>query len=209
MSETSDFDPQEVAMPRTRPLTLLLVLASAAFAGTATFDLARAAPQDQGTSMGGMSMPGMSMGGKKVGSPVDASALGIKGEMHFTVYVLPGGNGLGFTGPDNAHHDTMVPSSFVLRKGARVTFTVINVDDMKHSITAPGLGVNITIKAGVERKNGTIAPSTTTYSFIPAKAGQFRWYCLFPCDMPQHWAMSASYDGPDRDGFMAGVIRVL
>ena len=138
-----------------------------------------------------------------VSQPV-LSALGIKRETHFTVYVLPGSNGVGFTGPDKAHHDTMVPSSFVLRKGTRVTFTVVNLDDMKHSITAPGLGVNIIIKAGVERKNGTIAPSTTTYTFIPAKAGEFRWYCVFPCDMPQHWAMSASYDGPDRDGFMAG-----
>jgi hypothetical protein len=209
MPATSDFDSKEVAMPRTRSLTLLLALTGTAFAGTATFDLARAAPQNQGTSMSGMSMPGMSKGGKKVGSPADASALGIEGETHFTVYVLPGSNGLGFTGPDKTHHDTMVPSGFALRKGARVTFTVVNLDDMKHSITAPGLGVNITIKAGADRKNGTIAPSTTTYSFIPAKAGEFRWYCVFPCDMPQHWAMSASYDGPGRDGFMAGVIRVL
>jgi heme/copper-type cytochrome/quinol oxidase subunit 2 len=153
----------------------------------------------------------MDMGGKKAGSQatVNVSALGIEAETHITVYVLPGTNGLGFTGPDNAHHDTMVPSSFVLRKGARVSVTVVNLDDMKHSITAPGLGVSIMIKAGVDRKNGSIAPSTTRYTFTPAKAGEFRWYCVFPCDMPQHWAMSASYDGPGRDGFMAGIIRVL
>jgi len=193
-------------MPRNRSPSLLLALAGAAVLGTAWLHLARAAPQDQG-----MSMPGMDMGGKKVGSrqAADVAALGIKGETHITVYVLPGSNGLGFTGPDHAHHDTMVPSSFVLRKGVRVTFTVTNLDDMRHSITAPGLGVNIIIKAGVDRKNGTIAPSTTTYSFVPAKAGEFRWHCIFPCDMPRHWAMSASYDGPDRDGFMAGIIRVL
>lgn len=203
-------------MLRTRSLILLLALASAAFVGMAGFRLARAAPQDKGMSMGGMSMggmsmSGMSMAGKKVGSQstADVSALGIAGQTHITVYVLPGSNGLGFTGRDKVHHDTMVPSSFVLREGSRVTFTVINLDDMKHSITAPGLGVNINIKAGVDRKNGTIAPSTTTYTFIPGKAGEFRWYCVFPCDMPQHWAMSASYDGPDRDGFMAGIIRVL
>jgi heme/copper-type cytochrome/quinol oxidase subunit 2 len=183
-------------MPPTRSLILLLALASAAFVGMAGLDLARAAPQDQG----------MSMGGKKAGSQ---PAVDVSGQTHITVYVLPGSNGLGFTGPDKAQHDTMVPSSFVLRRGSRVTVTVINLDDMKHSISAPGLGVNIIIKAGVDRKNGTIAPSTTTYSFIPAKAGEFRWYCVFPCDMPQHWAMSASYDGPDRDGFMAGIIRVL
>ncbi|MFZ0499141.1 MAG: hypothetical protein WAU49_08925 [Steroidobacteraceae bacterium] len=193
-------------MPRPHSLPLLLALAGAACLGATGVHPARAAPQGQG-----MSMPGMHMGGKEVGSQpaVDVSALGITGQMHITVYVLPGSNGLGFTGPDKAHHDTVVPSGIVLRKGVRVTFAVINLDDMKHSITAPGLGVSIIIKAGVERKNGTIAPSTTIYTFIPAKAGEFRWYCVFPCDMPQHWAMSASYDGPGRDGFMAGVIRVL
>ena len=198
-------------MPRIRSLSLLATLIGTAFFGATAFHAAQAAPHEQGTSMPGMSMPGMDVGSKKVGSQAaaDASAFGIKGETHITLYVLPGTNGLGFTGPDKAHHDTMVPSGFVLRKGARITLTVINLDDMKHSITAPGLGVNIMIRAGVDRKNGTIAPSTTTYSFVPTKAGEFRWYCVFPCDMPQHWAMSASYDGPDRDGFMAGIIRVL
>jgi heme/copper-type cytochrome/quinol oxidase subunit 2 len=192
-------------MPHARSLTLL-ALASAGVLSATGIHIVRAAPQDQG-----MSMPGMDMGGRRVGSQqaADAAALGIKGETHVTIYVLPGSNGLGLVGPDQAHHDTMVPSSFVLRKGVRVTFTVINLDDMKHSITAPGLGVNLVIKAGLDRKNGTIVPSTTTYTFIPAKAGEFRWYCVFPCDMPRHWAMSASYDGPDRDGFMAGIVRVL
>lgn len=192
-------------MPRTRSPSLIFALAAAAALGALGLHLAPAAAQDQG-----MSMPGMDMGGKKVGSqPADASALGIRAQTHVTVYVLPGSSGLGFAGPDKAHHDTMVPSSFVLRKGTRVTFTVVNLDDMKHSISAPGLGVNIIVNAGVDRKNGTIAPSTTTYTFTPAKAGEFRWYCVFPCDMPLHWAMTASYDGPDRDGFMAGIIRVL
>jgi heme/copper-type cytochrome/quinol oxidase subunit 2 len=125
------------------------------------------------------------------------------------VYVLPGGSGFGFTGPDKAHHDTVVPSSFVLRKGVPVIITVVNLDNMRHSITAPGLGVNIIVKPGGDRRNGAVAPGSITYTFIPAKAGQFRWFCVFPCDMPQHWAMSASYDGPGRDGFMAGIIRVL
>jgi hypothetical protein len=198
---------ERVAMASTRSLSLLFAFAGTVLFGAAGLHAARAAPQDQG--MAAMPMAGMNMGGKKVASQPAASALGIKGETRITVYVLPGTNGLGFTGPDKAHHDTMVPSGFVLRKGARVTLTVVNLDDMKHSITAPGLGVNIIVEAGVERKNGTIAPTTTTFTFVPARAGEFRWYCVFPCDMPQHWAMSASYDGPDRDGFMAGIIRVL
>lgn len=198
-------------MLRTRSPCLVLVLASTAFLAQAVFHAAFAASQDQGMSMLPMSHGAMSMGAREVGDQplVDVSGIGVAGPEHITVYVLPGGGGLGFTGPDKAHHDTMVPSSFVLAKGVPVSLTVINLDDMRHSITAPGLGVNIIVKPGVKRRNGAVAPSTTTYTFTPAKAGEFRWFCAFPCDMPQHWAMSPSYDGPDRDGFMAGIIRVL
>jgi len=175
--------------------------AGAVLLGAAGVPTAWAGSVDHGRAMTMPSDGAMSMGGPTVGSQpaFDASASRITGPQHITVYVLPGGNGLGFTGPDMAHHDTVVPSSFVLRKGVAVTFTVINFDDMHHSITAPG----------IDRRNGAITPSTTTYTFTPTKAGQFRWFCVFPCDMPTHWAMSASYDGPDRDGFMAGIIRVL
>lgn len=198
-------------MLRTRPLRLVFVLAKATLLAVAAFYPVFAASQDQGMAMNAMSHGAMSMGGRKEGGQpaVDVSGLGITGEQRITVYVLPGGSGLGFTGPDKLHHDTVVPSSFVLRKGVPVVVTVINLDDMRHSITAPGLGVNIIIKPGSARRNGTVTPSSTTYTFTPGKVGQFRWFCIFPCDMPQHWAMSADYDGPDRDGFMAGIIRVL
>jgi heme/copper-type cytochrome/quinol oxidase subunit 2 len=194
-------------MTRIRSLLPLPALAGSVLLVTMDLNPAWGAQQDQG--MAGMSMPGMNMGGKRVGNRagIDASALGIPN--HITIYVLPDANSLGFIGPDKAHHDTMVPSSFVLRKGARVTVTVVNLDEMKHSITAPGLGINFIIEAGVARKNGTIAPTATTFTFVPTRAGEFRWYCVFPCDMPGHWAMTASYDGPDRDGFMAGIFRVL
>lgn len=198
-------------MIRTRSRFLLPGLAGAAFLAAAGCGPAWGALRNQGMSMGAMAHGSMSMDGRKGGTTqaAHASALGIIAARHVIVYVLPGANGLGFTGPDKAHHDTMVPSSFVLRKGVAVTFTVINLDDMSHSITAPGLGINIIVKPGIDRSNGTVAPRTTTYTFTPAKAGEFRWYCVFPCDMPTHWAMSASYDGPDQDGFMAGIIRVL
>ncbi len=197
----SGTDSQEVAVLRVHSLSPVFALVGAAFLGVVGFHPVLAATHGQG----------MSMDGRKSGSQpaIDASALGITGAQHITVYVLPGGNGLGLTGPDKAHHDTMVPSSFVLWKGIPVTFTVINFDAMSHSITAPGLGVNIIVKPGVELRNCAVAPSTTTYTFIPANAGEFRWFCVVPCDMPTHWAMSASYDGPGRDGFMAGMIRVL
>lgn len=205
------YRPTGNAMLDTRSLLRVLALASAALFSAAAYPSAWAGTQEQGMSMAGMSQDdmSMSMGARKGTRQPAAAALGIRGAQRITVYVLPGANGLGFTGPDKAHHDTMVPSSFVLRKGVPVTFTVINLDDMRHSISAPGLGVNITIKPGVDRKDGGIAPTKTTFTFTPAKAGEFRWYCLFPCDMPTHWAMSASYDGPGQNGFMAGVIRVL
>lgn len=207
-------------MLRTRSLALILALTGAIFLGATGSRPAGAATQGQSTSMtgmagmagmAGMSQGAMSMGDPKGGSPppADPAALGITGTQHITVYVLPGANGLGFTGPDETHHDTFVPSSFVLRKGVPVILTVINLDDMNHSITAPGLGLNIIVKPGIDQRNGAVAPRTTTYTFTPAKAGEFRWFCVFPCDMPTHWAMSASYDGRDRDGFMAGIIRVL
>ena len=207
-------------MPAMRPFRLTLALAGAGILCLVGCHVVRAAswaqqPPMNGTARGEMPSS-MSMGPKSVTArnapkrPRAAiAALGIAGEQHITVYVLPGGNGLGFSGPDGNHHDTMVPSSFVMRQGVPVTFTVINLDDMSHTITVPGLGVNIVIKPGIDGRDGAVSPSRTVYTFTPARAGEFRWFCVIPCDMPTHWAMSASYDGPDRDGFMAGIIRVL
>jgi heme/copper-type cytochrome/quinol oxidase subunit 2 len=126
---------------------------------------------------------------------------------HYTLYVLPGN--MGFVGPDKAHHDTIAPSDFVLKAGVPVTFTVINFDDGGHSITAPALGVNIKIKPGIDEANGGIKPVATTYTFTPTKKGEFHWNCMVMCDGPSHWAMSAGFDGPGRDGYMAGWFKVL
>lgn len=195
-------------MSRIRAHPRILATLTAAALGLAN-QSALAARSDRGMSMNGMSQGAKPASAASRSATVAASALRIAGVEHLTVYVLPGGGGLGFVGPDKAHHDTVVPSSFVLRRGVPVTVTVINFDDMRHSITAPGLGIDIVIKPGLLRKGGHITPVTTTYIFTPTRVGEFRWFCLFPCDMPSHWAMSASYDGPDRDGFMAGIFRVL
>ena len=146
-----------------------------------------------------------------------AAALKPPASEHITVYVLPGK--MGFVGPDHHHHDTMAPSVFVLWKGVPVTMTVVNYDDGAHAIAAPDLGVVITIKPGTREKKAVdvepegkhphIMPSVTTVTFTPKKAGTFRWFCTHMCDGPSHWSMSAGYDGPAQDGFMAGFFRVL
>jgi heme/copper-type cytochrome/quinol oxidase subunit 2 len=139
-------------------------------------------------------------------SAVTAAFQGVT-KQHYTVYVLPGG--MGETGPDKAHHDMIAPSDFVLRAGVPVTLTIVNFDDGNHTITSPALGLNIMIKAGIDEPDGSIKPVTTTMTFTPKKAGQYRWNCMVMCDGPSHWAMSAGFDGPGQDGFMAGWFIVL
>lgn len=137
-----------------------------------------------------------------------ASAFSGVTSQHYTLYVLPGG--MGFMGPGNRHHDTIAPSSFVLKAGVPVTFTVINFDDGGHTITATGLGVNMIIKPGTDEADGSIKPAVTTYTFTPDKKGQFHWFCAQTCDGPDHWAMSVAPNGlPGRDGYMGGWISVL
>ncbi len=139
-------------------------------------------------------------------SAVSAAFAGVTSQ-HYTVYVLPGG--MGFVGPDGQHHDTIAPSFFVLKVGVPVTFTVINFDDGSHSMSAPGLGMNIMIKPGTDEADGSIKPAVTTYTFTPSKAGEFKWNCMMQCDGPSHWSMSAGFDGPGQDGFMGGLIKVF
>ncbi len=137
-----------------------------------------------------------------------ASAFSGVTSQNYTVYVLPGD--MGFMGPSNRHHDTIAPSSFVLKVGVPVTFTVVNFDDGGHSMTSTGLGMNIMIKPGTDEADGSIKPTVTTYTFTPTKKGAFHWNCMERCDGPDHWAMSTAPNGnPGRDGYMGGWIRVL
>ncbi|MDE1895856.1 MAG: hypothetical protein KGH91_02145 [Rhodospirillales bacterium] len=139
-------------------------------------------------------------------SAVQSAFAGVS-QQHYTVYVLPGP--MGFVGPDKQTHDSIAPSTFVLKVGTPVTFTVVNFDDGSHTITAPGLGVNIVIKPGTDEADGSIKPAVTTYTFTPTKKGLFHWNCMMTCDGPSHWAMSAGFDGPGRDGYMGGTFNVL
>lgn len=81
-------------------------------------------------------------------------------------------------GADGKYHDAFIPANFTVKAGQKITVTVYNYDDMKHSFTDPGLGVNATIAAGDEKQ-----ASKTTFTFTaPTKAGEYEWYCDFPCD---------------------------
>ena len=97
-------------------------------------------------------------------------------------------------GSDGNWHDAYLPANFTVEAGDVVHVTVYNYDDMPHSFTAPGLGVNKEIAAGSEEK-----PVKTTFTFhAPQKAGSYEWLCDLPCDP---WAMS-------HYGFMKGHVTV-
>ncbi len=100
----------------------------------------------------------------------------------------------GKKGSDGNWHDAFLPADFSVKAGATVHVTVYNYDDMPHSFTSPGLGVNASIPSGSENK-----PSKTTFTFHAAqKAGSYAWYCALPCDP---WSMM-------HDGFMKGHVTV-
>ncbi len=127
-----------------------------------------------------------------------------------TIYVVP--DDMGLVGADGKHHDTFLPANILLKKGEKVTLVFINHDDMPHSFSDPKLGVNVIVRPGKHVAGSSeVKPTETRYTFTPEKAGQFRWHCAFPCDTGsgKGWAMRASKNGPDRNGFMAGYVVVI
>ncbi len=141
-------------------------------------------------------------------APAVAAAFAGAPSLSYTVYVLPGN--MGFMGPGNRRHDSMAPTSFVLKAGMPVTLTIVNFDDGGHSITSAGLGLNVMITPGTDEADGSIKPAVTTYTFTPTKAGEFHWACMVTCDGPDHWSMSKAPDGQiGRDGYMGGWFKVL
>ncbi len=113
-------------------------------------------------------------------------------------------------GPDGKRHDAFLPSNLVLKAGVEATLVLVNYDDMAHSLTAPNLGLNVMIPAAREGAGGVVTPSVTTYVFTPGKKGTFRWFCAIPCDgAAGGWAMTPGFDGPGRDGYMAGYFAII
>jgi len=84
----------------------------------------------------------------------------------------------GKLGPEGKWHDAFLPANFTVKPGQKVTVTVYNYDEGKHSFTDPMLGINATIAEGSANH-----PAKTTFTFTaPTEAGQYEWFCDFPCD---------------------------
>jgi len=101
----------------------------------------------------------------------------------------------GKKGSDGNWHDAFLPADFSIEAGATMKVTVDNYDDMPHTFTAPGLGVNATIPPGSEDQ----ASRTTFTIHAPQKAGSYEWFCALPCDP---WSMT-------HFGFMKGHVTVV
>lgn len=72
---------------------------------------------------------------------------------------------------DGKLHDAFSVTDFVVHAGQPVKLVINNTDDVPHSITSPGAGVNILAR-----------PGQHTYTLLVSKSGRFRWYCMEPCD---------------------------
>lgn len=110
----------------------------------------------------------------------------------------------GKVGPDGKHHDTFDPANFSVKAGSPVKLIFLSEDPGTHSFTISDLGVSVVVVGG---KPGQ--PVTTTHTFTPSRTGEFRWFCVIPCDDNANgWAMTADPKGAGKDGFMAGYVTV-
>jgi plastocyanin len=102
-------------------------------------------------------------------------------------------------GSDGKMHDTFSPGNFTVVAGVPVTLTVYNYDDGTHTLTNSALGLNLQVKGSTKKG----VPMASTVTFTPAKAGDYEWQCMDPCDSEAGgWAMS-------HDGYMRGTIHVV
>ncbi|MGO9207506.1 MAG: hypothetical protein ACLQBX_15210 [Candidatus Limnocylindrales bacterium] len=91
----------------------------------------------------------------------------------------------GKPGPEGEKHDEFTQTEFTVHVGQPQELRIDNTDEVPHSITSPGAGVNIVVMPGVH-----------TYTLLVKHAGTFLWFCTFACD---EWAM-------EHPGYMSGYI---
>lgn len=132
------------------------------------------------------------------GSPSPSSTTTVNTQAQAYLYLTVAG-GVLKKGSDGKFHDTFLPGNFTLQKGVPTQIEIANFDEGPHTITAPGLGINIQIPG---HKADGIA-SITKVTVTATKSGTFDWNCTLPCDAKAGgWAMG-------QDGFMRGKISVL
>ena len=95
---------------------------------------------------------------------------------------------------------TMVPARWGIDLGVTTTVTVYNYTASSHTIVAPDLNLNVTLKPGkkiakrfkgetaAERVNG-IVPSVTTFTATGSTQGAYAWQSTKPYDAGK-WGMS-------------------
>jgi plastocyanin len=88
-------------------------------------------------------------------------------------------------GPEGEKHDAYTITEFNVHVGQPQELRITSTDNVPHSITSPGAGVNI-----------VVMPGTHTYTLLVKHAGTFLWFCDFQCD---EWAMQ-------HPGYMSGYI---
>ncbi len=98
------------------------------------------------------------------------------------------------------HSTTMVPARWGIDLGATTTVTVYNYTASAHTIVAPDLALNVSIKPGkkiakgfagetaAERINGVL-PSVTTFTVTGTTQGAYAWQSTAPQDAGK-WGMS-------------------
>lgn len=91
-------------------------------------------------------------------------------------------------GPEGEKHDAFTTTEFTVGAGRPQQLVIDNTDDVPHSITAPGAGVNI-----------TVMPGTHAYTLTVKTPGRYLWFCAYVCD---EWAMQ-------HPGYMSGYINVV
>ena len=155
-------------------------------------------PGYMGGAVGRGMVPGQGMGpGDPVGNPATSpssrpSTHAAAAAQPIRLVVDPPPLG-GVYGPDGKPHDAFVPATFTMVAGETYKVTVVNYDAMPHTWTSSALGVNATVPPG-----SATAPSTTTFTIHPTRAGTFTWYCATPCDS---WSMV-------HNGYMRGTVTV-
>jgi heme/copper-type cytochrome/quinol oxidase subunit 2 len=128
-------------------------------------------------------------------SPSTDSSTPTLKQQEIDLTVLPGEK----LGPDGKKHDTYSQTNLTVIQGVPVKLTVYNYDDMPHSVTAPGLNLNL--QATGSKKDGV--PGVTTVTFTPTKTGDFNWQCIDKCDGGMtSYAMT-------HQGYMKGVFHVV